>query len=206
MPGSIRVTICDCCPTIRYGLQNILASDSDIRVVGELSTHSEILNTISEIDTDIILADLNEYNSSGIEHLRQVREQHPEVKVIVFTDSLDHRLVVGALELGVRGFKAKNADAGEIINAIHTVHRGETSMSAAVTTILLEHMQRNRASSNSILSKRERQVLKLIGQGKSNSDIANTLFISIRTVKFHVSSILSKLDVKNRTEAALLVA
>lgn len=206
MLGSIRVSICDYCPAIRYGLQKILSEDEQIEVVAEVGSHDEILRSVLDKETDILLTDLKPNKPNEIEYLRRFRECRPEVKIIIFSDCTDHRMVMEALEVGVQGFKSKQVEADEILDTIHTVYHGKTSMSSRVTAALLEHMQRNRSRTNSILSKREREVLDLIAQGKTNSDIAETLYISVRTVKFHVSSILTKLGVKNRTEAAILVA
>ena len=206
MSNIIRVSICDYCPAVRYGLDKMLSDAADIKIVSTLSCHSDILATMVENEADILITDFKQNSPGDIEYLRELRESCPDLKIIIFSDCTDHRMIMETLELGIQGFKPRQAEAEEIVDTIRKVYRGQTSMSPRVTATLLEHMQRNRSRTNSILSKRERQVLDLIAQGKSNSEIADTLYISVRTVKFHVSSILSKLDVKNRTEAAILVA
>ena len=206
MSSTIRISICDYCPAVRYGLRHIFSDSQHFEVVSEASSQSELLSSADGIDTDILLTDLKSNEPQDIEYIRKFRDIRPDVKIIIFSDCSDHRMVMETLEIGIQGFRSKSAEAKELIDTVRTVYSGKTAMSSCVTTTLLDHMQRNRSRTNSILSKREREVLKLIAVGKTNSDIANDLYISIRTVKFHVSSILTKLDVKNRTEAASLVA
>lgn len=206
MSSTIRISICDYSPVVRYGLRHILSSDQQFEIVSEVSSPGEILAAANDIEIDILVTDLKPNNPREIEYIREFRNQMPDVKIIIFSDCNDHRMVMETLEIGIQGFRSKNAEAKELIDTVRAVYNGKTAMSSCVTTTLLDHMQRNRSRTNSILSKREREVLKLIAVGKTNSDIANDLYISIRTVKFHVSSILTKLDVKNRTEAASLVA
>ena len=204
MGKSIQVAICDCCPTIRYGLQYILGSAPDIKTVAEASSHEEMLNKFIHLDLDVILVDIGSNKQTGLNFIRKFRETRPDVKTIIFTGySSDERAILEAIDIGVHGFQLKQADCNEIINAIHVVHKGGTSLAPIVITALLEQMQKNQKRMQSELSKREQEVLDLVALGKTNSDIANALFISVRTVKFHVSSILTKLNAKNRTEAAL---
>ena len=206
MSDSIRITVCDCCSAIRYGLQSILGPEPDIEIVREVSTLKEILTDDGEIDMDIMIIDLNQNRRSEIDYLRQFRVLRQDVKIIVFTDCSDKNLIIEALDLDIEGFKLKYSDTDEIINTIHSVHRGQVSLAPCVTTALLDHMLKKQSPSGSRLSKREQEVLDLVARGKTNSEIADALYISIRTVKFHVSSILEKLHVKNRTAAALRVA
>jgi NarL family two-component system response regulator LiaR len=126
------------------------------------------------------------------------------VKIIIFTASRDKGLIMETLNLGVQGFQEKRADAKQIMSAIHAVHNGGTCMADCVTTTLIENMSTKSIQPQSSLSDRESQVLELIAIGKTNDDIANKLYISVRTVKFHITSIFNKLKVKNRTQAAAM--
>jgi len=201
VPDAIRVTVCDCSPIIRYGLEKIIDSVTDILIVNNTSNYDEMLEGIDEIDTDVVIIDIDLEEDSGLECLRSLREVRPD-----HTACREKNLIVRALNLGIQGFRLKQADIAEILDAIRAVYHGRSSMEPSVTKILLEQITRNRQRQGTVLSKREREVLSLIGTGMTNNEIAESLYISTRTVKFHASSIFEKLDVKNRTEAALLMA
>ncbi len=204
MSKTIHVAICDYCSTIRYGIQHILNRDANISLVAEASSPKEILTKFTSLDLDVILIDPGENRQTGFDCLRKFRELKPNTKTILFTSSYsDKNLIVEAIQTGVQGYLLKQAESEEIINAIYAVDQGDTILAPSVTTILLEYMQHKQHQLQANLSNREQEVLDQIAQGKTNGDIANALFISIRTVKFHVSSILAKLNLKNRTEAAL---
>lgn len=202
MTNAIRLTLCDDCPAIRIGVKQILSLDPDINIVTEACSPTEILNNHIDQEMDIMLVDLGQNTREGLASIRRLRDLRPDIKVIIFTSCDDKSLIMQAIELGVQGFLLKKADAKEIINAIQTVHKGGTSLASCVTSALLEHMQARQVHSESDLSNREQEVLNLLAKGSSNNDIANKLFITTRTVKYHVSSIFTKLNVKNRTEAA----
>ena len=200
----IRVAICDRSPTIRHGLRLILGSDSDIGVVLEVSTLDELLGHPEYLDIDIVLLDIDDQDNKVFGFLDAVRESMPETKIMVFTNCQDNALIIETVESGIEAFQCKqDASADQIINTIRTVYKGGRDLAPCVTEALLHRLQAKQLKSQARLSAREQEVLDLIATGKTNSDIANKLFISVRTVKFHVSSILSKLKVKNRTEAAL---
>lgn len=205
MSKSIRVSICDHCPTIRYGLQHILGTDPSIKIVMSTPTLEDVFTNSLDIGMDVILVDFKEIKPTSLIYLQKFRSKLPHVKIIIFTNCSDTSLIMNAIELGVQGFQMKQAEASEIINAIHIVHQGGKSMASCVTNALMEHSQTRKLWLQSSLSNREQEVLQLISQGKTNIEIGKQLYISTRTVKFHVSSIFIKLNVKNRTEAALLI-
>ena len=206
MSNPIQVAICDYCPTIRYGLQHILSTAANIHMVAEASSHEEMLTNLIHAELDIILVDIGPEKQAGIDAVREFRQMRPDVRTIIFTGySSDKNLISEVIEIGVQGYHLKQADCNEIINAIRIVHAGGTSLAPCVITAMLDQMQTKQKQMQSELSKREQEVLDLIAKGKTNNDIAHALFISVRTVKFHVSSILTKLNVRNRTEAALKI-
>ena len=203
MSKIIQVAICDYCSTIRYGLKQILNRNANISLVAEAASPKEILTKFTSLDLDIILIDPGENRQTEFNYLRKFRELKPNTKTIIYTSCSDKNQILEAIKIGVQGYLLKQAEIEEIINAIYAVDQGDTILAPCVTAILLEHMQHKQHQLQANLSNREQEVLDQIAQGKTNGDIANALFISIRTVKFHVSSILAKLNVKNRTEAAL---
>ena len=203
---SIRVVICDLSPTTRSGLQHILSDYSDVDIVMSVSSRAEVLGKADDLDIDVILVDIDDEQGAGFEYFNDFRKRMPGIKIMVFTNCRDNKQIIEAVALGVEGFQCKQeADASQIINTVRTLHRGGKALASRVTEALLSEMQSDKLKSEARLSAREQQVLDLIALGKSNDDIAKKLGISIRTVKFHVSSILSKLKAKNRTEAALWV-
>lgn len=204
MIDTIRVSICDSSPVLRYGLKFILDSDPDIKTVIQAKSQQELLNDYISQDVDIILVDLEENASTGFDCLHKIHALRPDVKILVFTNCCNKKLIMEALNLGIQGFQVKQAEPKQILNAIHTIHNGGTSMAACVTAALIDHASSKQPAKQTILSKREREVLALIANGKTNGDIAGKLYISVRTVKFHISSIFSKLKVKNRTQAAAM--
>ncbi len=205
MTESIHVAICDNCPTIRIGLQHILDTDPDIIAVAEASSHEEMISRFARANIDILLIDFEANKQTSFSYLRKFHALRPNVKTIIYTGYTETNIILEAINTGIQGYQLKQADCDEILKAIHIVHKGGTSLAPCVSAALLEHLQKSQQMMKYELSKREQEVLELIAKGKTNSDIANTLFISVRTVKFHVSAILSKLNVRNRTEAALRI-
>ena len=203
MPETIRVAICDHHSTIRYGLRYILNSAPNIDTIEEACSPEELLSKFAGLEVDIVLIDLEQCNQAGLDILHKFRKLKPGVKIIIFTSSSDKNLILKTVEIGIQGYLLKQAEAEEIIDTINIVHKGGTRLAACVTTILLEQLQQKQQRLKASLSRRERDVLDQIALGKTNNDIASVLHISTRTVKFHVTSILAKLKVRNRTEAAL---
>ena len=205
----IRTLIVDDHPVVRYGIKHMLGAESDIEVVGELEDINGIGTVLSELEPDVVLLDLELEETHGVDALRQLREEAPGMHVIIYTSHDEEDRIIQAAELGVDGYLLKGCPREEIISAIRSVHDGGTALEASVASKLMHHMNRrsSRREQPAIrFSKREKQVLELIAEGKTNRAIGATLFISESTVKFHVHAILSKLDANNRTEAVSIAA
>lgn len=203
-PAAIRLAICDSCPTIRHGLEHIFDSAPDIDVVVLAASRDELLGQPDELEIDVVLIDIDDHEHDVAGYVKYFREKFANTKIMVFTNCKDNLQIINVIEGGVEGFQCKqDAEIDDITEAVRTVHNGGTDLAPCVTEALLMQMKADLHMAEAQLSAREQQVLDLIAKGKTNDAIAETLFISTRTVKFHVSSILSKLNVKNRTEAAL---
>jgi DNA-binding NarL/FixJ family response regulator len=205
----IRTLIVDDHPVVRYGIKHMLDAESDIEVVGELDTINRIGTVLSELRPDVVLLDLELEETHGIDALRFLREEAPSMRVIIYTSHDDEERIIQAAELGVDGYLLKGCPKEEIVSAIRSVHDGGTAIEASVASKLMMHMRKRSSKSEQPaihFSKREKQVLELLAEGKINRDIGAKLFISESTVKFHVHAILSKLDANNRTEAVSIAA
>ena len=189
---------------IQRALPQFALRKPDIDIVAQVSSREELLDLADDFKIDVVLIDIDDYDLDEYRYISDIRDKLDTVKIMIFTNCKDHLQIVSALEQGVEGFQCKqDAEINDLSGAIRTVHDGGKDLAPCVTEALLMQMRSDQNMTQAQLSAREQQVLDLIAQGQTNNEIANALFISIRTVKFHVSSILAKLKVKNRTEAAL---
>jgi DNA-binding NarL/FixJ family response regulator len=210
--GVIRVLIVDDDALVRAGLSMMLAGTDDIRVVAEAGDGAEVVSAVDAYRPDVVLMDIRMPGVDGLaatERLRS-RDDAPPVVVLTTFDADDH--VLRALRAGAAGFLLKDTPPPEIMRAIRLVAAGEAMLSPAVTRRLIEHVADDgiaarRAHARELLDRltdREREVAVAIGQGKSNADIAAELYMSVATVKAHVSRLLTKLELGNRVQIALL--
>lgn len=203
----LRVLVADDHPFFRDGLRSLLASSPDTELVGEASTGEEAIALAAELQPDVILMDVQMPGKGGIEATRSIVEDSPHVRVLIVTMFEDDGTVFRAMRAGARGYLLKGANYDEMLRAIRAVGNGEAIFSPAVGVRLANFFADIRpASSPQVfpeLSDREREILDLIAQGQKNPEIAKQLYLSPKTVRNHVSNILSKLQVADRTQAII---
>lgn len=200
----IRVLFVDDHEMVRIGVSSYLSAQPDIEVIAEAEDGKEGVELALELRPDVILMDLVMKNMDGIEATRKIIEEWPEAKIIIVTSFLDDEKVYPALEAGATSYMLKTSKAGEIANAVRATYEGQTVLEPEVTGKMMTKM-RNKAKGepHEELTNREMEILLLMAEGKTNQDIADELFIALKTVKVHVSNILSKLDVQDRTQAVI---
>jgi two-component system, NarL family, response regulator LiaR len=198
---TIQVLITDDHKVVRQGLRGFLELDPVLEVVGEAGNGEEAVAMARRLGPDVVLMDLLMPVMDGIEATREIRSELPEVEVVALTSVLEDASVTGAVKAGAIGYLLKTTDADELCEAIKAAAAGQVQLAPEAAARLMREM---RAPENpEALTERETEVLELIARGKANKQIARELFIGEATIKSHVHSILSKLNVKSRTQAAL---
>lgn len=189
---------------VRMGVSAYLAVQSDIEVVGEAENGKIGVAKALALKPDIILMDLVMDEMDGIEATREIMSAWPEAKIIIVTSFIDDEKVYPALEAGAKSYLLKTSAAREIANAIRMTYKGDSVLEPEVTGKMMKRLTRAQETPlHEELTKREKEILLLITKGKSNQEIADELFITLKTVKTHVSNILSKLNVQDRTQAVI---
>ena len=203
----IRILVADDHPMLREGLIAVLSTQQDLEVVGEAADGSEVVRLADSLKPDVILLDLEMPGLSGVAALEKLRDADSTARTIIFTAYDTDERILGALRAGARGYLLKGAARAEIFDAIRTVHAGGSLLQPVVISKLLQTMSRGeRREETEPLTPRETEVLALLSQGLQNKEISARLFISERTVKFHVSSLMHKLGADNRTETVTIAA
>ena len=200
MPDSIRIFIADDHPVVRDGLSAMLETQPDFQVVGDASDGVEAVQKVNEMRPDVVLLDLEMPEMDGVEALTLMRDAHADEKVIVFTAFDTDERILGAVKAGAQGYLLKGTPREQVFDAVRVVHGGESLIQPVIISKLLHRISQGTDEPQSV-TPRELDVLKLLGRGLQNKEIADELSITERTVKFHVGSILSKMDAGNRTEA-----
>ncbi|MFI8180002.1 response regulator [Actinacidiphila glaucinigra] len=202
--GPIRVLLVDDHQVVRRGLRTFLEVQPDIEVVGEAGDGEEGVDRAGELAPDVILMDVRMPGVDGIEALRRLRDNGSKARVLVVTSFTEQRTVVPALRAGAAGYVYKDVDPDALAGAIRSVHAGHVLLQPEVADALLSQEENTPGQGRGgTLTDREREVLSLIAEGRSNREIARALVLSEKTVKTHVSNILMKLDLSDRTQAAL---
>ncbi|MEH7492890.1 response regulator transcription factor [Neobacillus sp. 3P2-tot-E-2] len=200
----IRVVFVDDHEMVRIGVSAYLSAQPDIEVVGEAADGKKGVELALELRPDIILMDLVMKEMDGIEATKQIIENWPEAKVIIVTSFLDDEKVYPALEAGATSYMLKTSKADEIANAVRATYHGQSVLEPEVTgKMMIKMRQKHQQLPHEELTSREMEILMLMGEGKTNQDIADELYIALKTVKTHVSNILSKLNVQDRTQAVI---
>ena len=201
--GSIRVVIVDDHTVVRSGLGAVLDSSEGMELVGEAGNGEEAIKLCERLHPDVMLMDLQMPKMDGVEATRIIHERWPEIHIIALTSYKDKEYVEGVLKAGATSYLLKNVSAEELVSAIKKVIMDQPSLSPEAAQVLIQTMN-NPAQPGADLTDREREILALMVEGKSNSEISKSIFITQATVKYHVSNILSKLGVGSRTEAVVL--
>jgi DNA-binding NarL/FixJ family response regulator len=209
MPEQIRVLIVDDHEVVREGLRALLRRKPQLTVVGEAESVASAVAEARKTEPDVVVMDVRLPDGSGVEACREIRSRRPETKVLMLTSYADDDAVFASIMAGATGYLLKQTHGQTLVDAIERAVRGESLLDPAVTQRVLERV-RNAGSSKddelSLLSEQEQKILDLIAEGKTNKEIAQEIFLSDKTVKNYVSSILSKLNLRRRSQAAAFIA
>ncbi|HKI57953.1 MAG TPA: response regulator transcription factor [Trueperaceae bacterium] len=204
-----RLLLCDDHAMFRQGLRSILETEDDFRIIGEASTGREAVRYALETRPDVVLMDIQMPELDGVAATKAVLAEHPDAKVIILTMYRQDKYVFEAIKVGARGYLLKDADANDLIDAIRRVAAGETLLNAEMAASILDEFRKvgelpdHPDHKISELTEREEDILRLLAQGSSNQEIAQSLGVSEKTVRNRLSEIFSKLRLNNRTQAAL---
>ena len=202
---AVKIMITDDHSMIREGLKSLLELDGDIEVIAEAENGEECLQKLLTVKPDVLLVDINMPKMNGLEVLKTLKDAKSKVKVLVLTVHNETEYLMKAVEIGINGYVLKDSESAELKKAIFTIYDGENYVQPSLIPALNSKMIEKNEDEIKLesLTKRELQVLKELAVGKFNRDIAKEMEISERTVKNHISSIFKKLDVTDRTQAAV---
>lgn len=201
---AIRLLLVDDHAVVRQGLKMFLKSEEEFVVIGEASNGHQAIDMARQLQPDVILMDLLMPGMNGIDATRTIRQEMPDTEVIALTSVLEDAAVIGAVQAGAIGYLLKDTDGPELVRAIKAASEGQVQLSPKAAARLMREIRAPESPEK--LTEREVDVLRALAQGMSNKEIAQALVIGEKTVKTHVSNILSKLGVASRTQAALYAA
>ncbi|MFD1017771.1 response regulator [Thalassobacillus hwangdonensis] len=199
----IRVVVVDDHDVVRKGVVAYLMTEPDLDIVGEASSGNKGAELVSELNPDVVLMDLIMEDGTGIDATKKIMKTNPECKIIILTSYYDDEKVFPALEAGAFSYILKTSSAEEIAGAIKKAYKGENVIEPKVASKMMNRFRSSERKLHDDLTERELEVLMCIGEGMTNQEISDSLYIGIKTVKTHVSNILSKLEVHDRTQAAV---
>ena len=201
-----RILLVDDHEVVRLGLKSLLERHPQFDIVGEASNAREALEQVNNLEPDVVVMDIRLPGTSGIEACEEIINRHPGTKVIMLTSYAEDEMLFSAIRAGASGYILKQIGSDDLVKALEAVGRGEALLDSAVTQRVFQEVRRavkeEEASAFAHLSQQEKHVLLLVSEGKTNREIAKNLFLGEGTVRNYVSSILSKLGVNNRAEAA----
>jgi DNA-binding NarL/FixJ family response regulator len=208
--SALRLVVVDDHEVVRQGLVALLDRRDAFQVVGEAGTVEEAMAVVRRMQPDLVIMDVRLPDGSGIEACRDIRAEMPEVRVVILTSYPDEEAVLSAIIAGASGYLLKQIRGRDLVSAVEAVGRGESLLDPAVTEKVLERVRRIAAGSYTdelaSLTSQEQKILMLVAEGKTNKEIASEVYLSDKTVKNYVSSILSKLNLERRAQAAAYVA
>ena len=207
--GKVRIMLVDDHEVVRMGLRTLLEKRPGFLVVADAGSVAEAVATAHQAQPDVVIMDIRLPDGTGVEACREIRDGRPETKVIMLTSYADDEAVYGSIMAGASGYMLKQTRGQDLAQAIERVAKGESLLDPAVTNKVLERMRqlaRGELDELAALSPQERKILGGIAEGKTNKEIAAEVFLSDKTVKNYVSSILSKLNLRRRSEAAAFIA
>ncbi len=200
-PDKVRLLIVDDHSMVREGVKMYLGFDDSLEVVGEAANGEEALEQAAKLQPDVVLMDLIMPVMDGVTAIGELKKRYPDIEIIALTSVLEDEKVVGAVQAGATGYLLKDSKPQELIDAIHAAGRGEVRLHPEAAKRLMKQVKTPEMRES--LTPRETDILKMIGRGYSNKDISKELVLSEYTIKAHVSSLLSKLGLSSRTQAAL---
>lgn len=206
--GPLKILLVDDHEVVRIGLAGLLSRNPNFQIVGEAVTAREAVDKAAQLSPDVVIMDIRLMDGdSGIEACREICNRDPNSKVIMLTSYADEEAVFASIMAGAKGYVLKQIGSQALIEVVERVGRGESLLDPAVTATVLDRMRRiaQGESEDSLLTPQEKRILALVAEGKTNKEIAQQVYLSEKTVRNYVSSILNKLNFQNRTEAAAYV-
>lgn len=205
MSEKIRILVADDHAVVREGLIALINTERDMTVIGEAADGNEAVARAKELRPDLILMDLMMPHMDGIQAIQEIKKMNPQARILVLTSFAEERMLFPAIKAGAQGYLLKDTSPHDLIQAVRDVNLGQSSLHPAVARKLVGELQRppHLPPTEDPLTEREAEILNLVAQGFSNQEIADQLVLSERTVRTHVTNILGKLHLANRTQAAL---